>query len=44
MGGVRSAKPQDENLYWKRENVALEADGEELLLFRQVYVLWKAAR
>ena len=35
VGGVRSAKQQDENLYWKGKDVALEADEDELSLFKQ---------
>lgn len=35
VGGVRSAKQQDADLYWKGKEVALEVDEDELSLFKQ---------
>lgn len=35
VGGVRSAKQQDAELYWKGKDPLLEADRDELDLFKQ---------
>lgn len=41
VGGVRSARQQDAELYWKGKEQALEADEEEIEVFKQA--LRKAA-
>ena len=35
VGGVRSAKQDDAELYWKGRDAALEADEDELTVFKQ---------
>ncbi len=41
VGGVRSARQQDDDLYWKGKEASLEADQDELEVFKQA--LQKAA-